>query len=72
QPWQAFLCTIELYGCWMTFAPEWLLDSPSLNTDNPVFLWVYLFFMNGLWVFVPSILLWESMAQLIRACQVAK
>lgn len=27
---------------WMTFCPEWLTGSPSLNTDNALHLWVYL------------------------------
>ncbi|CAM9301458.1 unnamed protein product [Discosporangium mesarthrocarpum] len=69
---QAVVCTMELYGCWMTFAPEWLSGSSSLDLDNKVFLWVYLTFMNGLWVYVPTILLWESVVQLTHACDVAK
>lgn len=28
---------------WMTFCPEWLTGSPSLDTSNPLYLWVYLF-----------------------------
>lgn len=27
---------------WMTFCPEWLTGSPSLDTSNPLYLWVYL------------------------------
>ena len=27
---------------WMTFCPEWLTGSPSLNTSNALFFWVYL------------------------------
>jgi hypothetical protein len=27
---------------WMTFCPEWLTGSPSLDTSNPLFFWVYL------------------------------
>jgi hypothetical protein len=26
----------------MTFCPEWLTGSPSLDTSNALFLWVYL------------------------------
>ena len=44
----------------MTFAPEWLTGSPNLVTSNPIYLWVYLVFFNGLWVVIPLILLYES------------
>lgn len=27
---------------WMTFCPEWLTGSPSLDTSNALYLWVYL------------------------------
>jgi hypothetical protein len=30
------------YDSWMTFCPEWLTGSPSLDTSNALFLWVYL------------------------------
>ena len=52
---------------WMTFAPEWLTGSPSLNTANPLHLWVYLIFFNGVWVVVPGLLLLQSWS----ACQKA-
>jgi hypothetical protein len=32
----------ELLSRWMTFCPEWLTGSPSLDTSNPLYLWVYL------------------------------
>ncbi|KAK9729768.1 hypothetical protein K7432_000016 [Basidiobolus ranarum] len=57
---QVLLCTAELYGDWMTFAPEWLVGSPSLVTDNPMYLWVYLTLFNGLWVVIPLLLLMQS------------
>ncbi|KAI0917313.1 hypothetical protein AcW1_007469 [Taiwanofungus camphoratus] len=40
--WIVVLSTAELYGGWMTFCPEWLTGSPSLNTSNALYLWVYL------------------------------
>lgn len=57
---QITLCVCELYGGWMTFCPDWLIGSPSLNTSNWLYLWVYLFFFNGVWVVVPGLLLWQS------------
>ncbi|KAJ8003830.1 hypothetical protein DPEC_G00152480 [Dallia pectoralis] len=57
---QITLCVCELYGGWMTFCPDWLVGSPNLNTDNWLYLWVYLVFFNGVWVVVPGILLWQS------------
>lgn len=44
----------------MTFCPDWLTGSPSLNTSNWLYLWVYLVFFNGVWVVVPGLLLWQS------------
>ncbi|KAL4897988.1 Emopamil-binding protein [Aspergillus ambiguus] len=54
------LATAELYGGFMTFAPEWLTGSAQLETSNPVYLWFYLFFFNTLWVFIPLWILWEA------------
>ncbi|PGH09056.1 hypothetical protein AJ79_05785 [Helicocarpus griseus UAMH5409] len=47
------LAVAELYGGFMTFAPEWLSGSHGLDTSDPMYLWVYLVFFNTLWVFVP-------------------
>ena len=44
----------------MTFAPEWLTGSPNLDTSNFMYLWVYLFFFNTLWVWVPIWVLYEA------------
>ncbi|KIK26770.1 hypothetical protein PISMIDRAFT_246614 [Pisolithus microcarpus 441] len=44
----------------MTFCPEWLTGSPSLNTSNALFLWVYLVFMNSIWVVIPLWLMVDS------------
>ncbi|EEH42305.1 uncharacterized protein PADG_07125 [Paracoccidioides brasiliensis Pb18] len=59
----AGLAVAELYGGFMTFAPEWLTGSQSLNTGDPIFLWLYLVFFNILWVFLPIWVLkqgWEE------------
>jgi len=58
--WQLVLCTCELYGGWMTFVPDILIGSPSLATDNFLYLWIYLVFYNGVWVVVPILLMWQS------------
>mmetsp|Transcript_20997 Transcript_20997/g.33165 ORF Transcript_20997/g.33165 Transcript_20997/m.33165 type:complete len:98 (+) Transcript_20997:2-295(+) len=56
----------------MTFAPEWLAGSPALVARGPWRIGVYLFFMNFLWVWVPAILLWESIVRITEACDLAK
>lgn len=61
------LATAELYGGFMTFAPEWLTGSSQLATEDPVYLWLYLFFFNTLWVFIPLWVLWESGKELKAA-----
>ncbi|KAI9926415.1 hypothetical protein AWENTII_007019 [Aspergillus wentii] len=60
------LATAELYGGFMTFAPEWLTDSAQLETGNPVYMWFYLFFFNTLWVFIPLWVLWVAAGE-VRA-----
>lgn len=49
----------------MTFAPEWLTGSSQLATEDPVYLWLYLFFFNTLWVFVPGWVLLEARKELL-------
>ena len=44
----------------MTFAPEWLSNSPNLDTSNFMYLWVYLVFFNMLWVWFPVWILYEA------------
>ncbi|CAG8197855.1 unnamed protein product [Penicillium olsonii] len=61
------LATAELYGGFMTFAPEWLTGSTALVTEDPVYLWLYLFFFNTLWVFIPLWVLWEAAKELRAA-----
>eukprot|EP01040_Poterioochromonas_malhamensis_P015624 gene15624-17522_t len=67
HPLQIIICVCELYGGWMTFAPEWIDGSPNLNGSDPILLWIYLVFMNGLWVVIPLLLLWDSFARLTEA-----
>ncbi|EXJ95394.1 hypothetical protein A1O1_00515 [Capronia coronata CBS 617.96] len=47
------LATAELYGGFITFAPEWLSGNTALAGEDPVYLWLYLVFFNMLWVFIP-------------------
>ena len=58
------VATGELYGGFMTFAPEWLSGNSQLQGDDPVYLWLYLVFFNVLWVFAPSLVLWEAWSQI--------
>ncbi|KAK7469375.1 hypothetical protein VKT23_003850 [Stygiomarasmius scandens] len=70
--WIVVLSTAELYGGWMTFCPEWLTGSPNLETGNFLYLWVYLVFMNVIWVGIPFWLLFDSyqhIAKSLRATQ---
>jgi len=57
---QLVLCTAEIYGGWMVFVPDMLVGSPNLVTDNPLYLYVYLIFLNGLWFVVPLLLMYQS------------
>ena len=64
HPLQIVICTAELYGGWMTFCTEWVDGSPNLNGRDPILFWIYLVFMNGLWVVIPLLLLWDSFVRL--------
>ncbi|KAG9609759.1 ebp domain-containing protein, partial [Aureobasidium melanogenum] len=58
--WMCVLATGELYGGFMTFVPEWLSGSPNLVTSNWMYKWVYLFFFNTLWVWIPLWILYQG------------
>jgi len=65
--WLIVLSTAELYGGWITFCPEWLTGSPNLNTSNALYLWIYLFLMNTIWVVVPLWLMFDSYSHISGA-----
>jgi len=60
----------ELYGGWMTFAPEWLTGSSALNTSNFLYLWVYLFLFNTIWVWIPLWCCWVSYREIANGLAV--
>ncbi|RDW76752.1 EXPERA domain-containing protein [Aspergillus mulundensis] len=66
------LATAELYGGFMTFAPEWLTGSTQLDTSNAVYTWFYLFFFNTLWVWIPLWVLFEAGKEVRRAFVLAE
>ncbi|GLB45533.1 putative emopamil binding protein [Lyophyllum shimeji] len=70
--WIVVLSTAELYGGWMTFCPEWLMGSPNLDTSNPLYLWVYLFFMNVIWVVIPLALMVDSYRHIARSLRLVQ
>ncbi|KAH9985074.1 Emopamil-binding protein [Russula compacta] len=73
--WIIVLSTAEIYGGWMTFCPEWLTGSPSLDTSNALFFWVYLVFMNIIWVIIPVWLMYDSYTHIagsLRSTQAGK
>ncbi|ESZ92276.1 hypothetical protein SBOR_7316 [Sclerotinia borealis F-4128] len=68
--WMVVLATGELYGGFMTFAPEWLTGNQNLDTSNFMFKWVYLIFFNMLWVFLPVYALYVAFYDIGNAMQV--
>ena len=61
------LATGELYGGFMTFAPEWLSGNSQLAGEDPVYLWLYLVFFNVLWVFIPFWVLYTAFNEISSA-----
>ncbi|MCJ1232923.1 hypothetical protein MMC14_000877 [Varicellaria rhodocarpa] len=70
--WASVLATGELYGGFMTFAPEWLSGSPNLDTSNFMYTWLYLFFFNALWVWLPVWVLYEAYGNISTAFTMAE
>ncbi|EJF63486.1 Emopamil-binding protein [Dichomitus squalens] len=70
--WIIVLSTSEIYGGWMTFCPEWLTGSPNLDTSNVLYLWVYLVFMNVIWVFIPLWLMYDSYGHIANSLRLAQ
>ncbi|KAA8573107.1 hypothetical protein EYC84_003631 [Monilinia fructicola] len=68
--WMVILATGELYGGFMTFAPEWLTGNQNLDTSNFMFKWVYLVFFNMLWVFLPAYALYVAFDDIGNAMKV--
>ncbi|KAH9909723.1 Emopamil-binding protein [Xylariomycetidae sp. FL2044] len=54
------VATMELYGGFITFCPEWLTANYNLDTSNWMYLWLYLVFFNGLWVVIPAYAIWVA------------
>ncbi|KAK0392396.1 hypothetical protein NLU13_1891 [Sarocladium strictum] len=65
--WMIVLATCEIYGGFMTFCPEWLVGNINLDGSNFMYLWVYLFFFNMLWVFIPLYAIWYSVRDISSA-----
>jgi len=75
----------EFIGNWYTFAPDVFevqggrrQESAMKNcwnsdgTLNFKLFWIYIIFMNGLWVVVPLVLLWDSGKRIIQALEDTK
>lgn len=58
------LATAELHGCFMTFVPELLTLCPRLDWKNPMYLILYLFAFNGIWVVCPILVLRAAFAEI--------
>ena len=65
---QIVLSVCELYGGWMTFAPEWLSGNQNLiGTEDLMRHILHLWFFNGMWVVIPVILLYQSWNASLKA-----
>jgi hypothetical protein len=49
---------------------EWLNGSPNLDTSNFMFTWLYLFFFNTLWVWIPLWILYDAYGTITGAVDV--
>ena len=58
--WGSALAVAELYGGFVTFAPEWLTGSLNLDTSSLMKVWLYLVVFNIVWVVIPAWFLYEA------------
>ncbi|EJD45683.1 Emopamil-binding protein [Auricularia subglabra TFB-10046 SS5] len=67
--WIIVLSVAELYGGWMTFCPDLLAGGKSLVLDptNVLDFWIYLVFLNILWVFIPLGLIVDSYGEITKS-----
>ncbi|CAK7245254.1 MAG: hypothetical protein STHCBS139747_006828 [Sporothrix thermara] len=61
------VATGEIYGGFMTFCPEWLVLNDNLDCSNFMYKWVYLFFFNTLWVWVPLYAMYVAISEISDA-----
>ncbi|KAI2643653.1 ebp domain-containing protein [Xylaria nigripes] len=61
------IATMELYGGFITFCPEWLVMNNNLNLSTFMYKWVYLVFFNVLWVFIPLYAIYVAVADINNA-----
>ncbi|KAI0167212.1 Emopamil-binding protein [Pestalotiopsis sp. NC0098] len=61
------VATMELYGGFITFCPEWLVHNNNLDASNFMYKWVYLVFFNMLWVVIPAWAAWVAVADISDA-----
>ena len=62
-----FLLLTRFLTAWMTFCPEWLVYNVNLDGSNWMYLWVYLFFFNFVWVMIPSYAIYVSITDINNA-----
>ncbi|KAI1171822.1 ebp domain-containing protein [Nemania sp. FL0916] len=66
------IATMEMYGGWITFCPEWLVLNYNLDLSTFMYKWVYLVFFNVLWVFIPLYACYVAVADINDAYAVRK
>jgi hypothetical protein len=71
HPIQFLICVGELYGLYMTFAPEWIYGSPNLDGSTFLYYWIYLG-SNWPWLFIPLALTIQSMRASANGIRVAE
>jgi len=67
---QVVLSSIEIFGTYASFASELYRGSPNLTYTHPLYFAYYLAFTNGIWVFVPLLLLYHSYCNIHTASSV--
>jgi len=63
---QIVLASIEIFGTYSTFAAEIFRGSPNLHYSHPLYFLYYLVFTNGIWVWVPLLLLYHAYCNITR------
>ncbi len=70
HPLQLVLCTAQFYGTVLYFtAPVVAGTWSQVMTRDPFELWVFVILLNGIWMIVPGLMIWQSVRALRRTMQ---
>lgn len=73
HPLQLLLCTAQFYGTVLYFTAPIVAGTWSqVMTRDPFELWVFVIILNGIWMIIPGLMIWQSLGVTRRAVVAAR